>query len=197
MRSLIRRILLEHTNRSDEPKSYPYSRFWKKYGVDIGENFKSMFGFDYGLPDDVYHEIVKYYGGTDNYEKELNKYLENKIFEVRPAGNFGGYNFDYKIKIEEHEITNRTTYVDKELKIPRNTVSTLTPDITKIQILPGGSVVFITDNTEMELENAVKDGKIGWEIISEIKEIVDEQQGNDGMYSKFGVYPFNKRIEFI
>lgn len=172
----------------NESTTLPFMRFWKKHGPDVGENFKDAFGFFSGLPVEVYQELLKYYGGSDNLKKTIHDYLKNHVFEIEPDYGYGGYNFKYKIRLGEYSSDNYSGESD---------YTPLTPDFTQIQILPGGTVYLFNHGGEMDLEKATKNQEFGWEVIQEISDIVLEQQSKDGIFSKFGVYPFDRRIKFI
>jgi hypothetical protein len=175
----------------NESKKSPYFRYWDKYGPEIDDDFLWAFGIDSGVPVEVYRELIKYYGGFLKYKKSVDEYIKDKVFEVEPGNRYGGYDFKYKLKLVGEDYSPNSDYdVD-------NNWTPFTPEYTEIQILPGGSVDLVNHGGEMDLEEAVNDQEFGWEIKHEINDVVNEQQSKEGIFSKFGVYPFDKRIKFI
>ena len=175
----------------NESKKSPYFRYWDKYGPEIDDDFLWAFGIDSGVPVEVYRELIKYYGGFLKYKKSVDEYIKDKVFEVEPGNRYGGYDFKYKLKLVGEDYSPNSDYdVD-------NNWTPFTPEYTEIQILPGGTVDLINHGGEMDLEEAVNDQEFGWEIKHEINDVVNEQQSKEGIFSKFGVYPFDKRIKFI
>lgn len=124
-----------------------------------------------------------------NYKKSIDEYVKDKVFEVKPGNEFGGYDFKYKLKLGEYS-PDSYYYVDNEW-------TPFTPEYTEIQILPGGTVDLVNHGGEMDLEEAVNNQEFGWEIKHEINDVINEQQSKNGIFSKFAVYPFDKRIKFI
>ena len=173
-----------------ESTKSPYVRFWKKHGADVGDNFKDAFGINAGLTVEVYRELIKYYGGFLNYKKSIDEYVKDKVFEVKPGNEFGGYDFKYKLKLGVGKPSNSYYDVDNEW-------TPFTPEYTEIQILPGGTVDLVNHGGEMDLEEAINNQEFGWEIRHEINDVINEQQSKNGIFSKFAVYPFDKRIKFI
>ena len=141
---------------------------------------------------EVYRELVKYYGSFLNYKKSIDEYIKDKVFEVEPGDRYGGYDFKYKLKLVGEDYLPNSNYDSVD-----NNWTPFTPEYTEIQILPGGTVDLINYGGEMDLEEAVNDQEFGWEIKHEINDVVNEQQSKEGIFSKFGVYPFDKRIKFI
>lgn len=171
----------------NESTNSPFFRFWKRYGADVGPNFKDAFGISEGLPVEVYQELVDFYGGRDNFKRVLDEYVKNKVFEVKPSGRYGGYNFKYKLGLGEPE---NPYYREDEWTV-------YTPDYTDIKIFPGGTVDLVDYGGETDLKEATYNQEIGWEVVQEISDIVIEQQTEEGIFSKFGVYPFNRQVKFI
>lgn len=173
----------------NESEKLPYVRYWDKYGPEIDDDFLWAFGIDTKVPVEVYQELIKYYGGILNYKKSIDEYIKYKVFEVEPS-RYGGYDFKYKLKLGEYS-PNLDYNVDNDARTP------FIPEYTEVQILPGGTVDLINYGGDSDLEEAVNDQEFGWEIKHEINDVVNEQQSIDGIFSKFGVYPFEKRIKFI
>jgi hypothetical protein len=150
MKFLIRESQLENVAEKFKPLLFKY---WNKNGPSLTFKMLKMFGLDmktsYELNSYFKDYLIEWFGGFDKFKEKVESF-KGQIFRATD----GGYNFRFEI-FNVHLIDEDSVSFD-------------------IQILPGGTVtlIFYENPPTQRLEDAYASEDIGWEIRSEVGEII-------------------------
>lgn len=154
-----------------------FFKYWDKFGGVADDNFFKLFGFSKGRVEnisknDAYRFLVEWMGPEKAYKK-FKSLVDENPHKIR---NCGGYNFDYEMEVDEYDQSSQNVYLN-------------------VKVLPGGTVnLIMVGGDVMDIEDAVKDDEIGYEIQQEIQDCIYENI--DVFTSNTGVTSVINKITF-
>lgn len=136
-------------------------KYWDKNGPGLTKNFYNTFFISSSRNTEYLVELLSEWMGGDEKFIEFLKKDEGKTFQITD----GGYNFE--IILDEVTVNEYEVYLD-------------------VRVKPGGTVtlIFHDDEPTMPLEDAIAHERFGWEINSEIRDVIFDKFFR--FFSQFG-----------
>ena len=136
-------------------------KYWDKNGPGLTKNFYNTFFISSSRNTEYLVELLsEWMGGDEKFIQFVKKY-EGETFQIID----GGYNF--QIILDEVTVNEYEIYLD-------------------VRVKPGGTVtlIFHDDEPTMPLEDAITHERFGWEINSEVRDVIFDKFFR--FFSQFG-----------
>ena len=147
-------------------------KYWDKNGPSLTKNFYSTFSISpYRYKEYLIELLSEWMGGDEKFIQLLKK-DEGETLQIIN----GGYNF--KIILDKVTVNEYYVYL-------------------RVRVMPGGTVTFIFDEGQptVPLYEALTNSKYGWEIGSEVAEVVDDKFYE--FFSELGITIANIDIDYM
>jgi hypothetical protein len=150
-------------------------KYWDINGPTLSRQIYKLMGIDsyhsYKLEPFFQGFLVEWIGGDEKFTQFLKK-NEGETFQIID----GGYNF--QIILDEVTVNEYQVYLD-------------------VRVMPGGTVTLIFDESQptIPLEEALTNDKYGWEINSEVAEVVENKFSK--FYSDLGITIADIDIDYM
>lgn len=172
MKIILKESQLETISEKFKPVLFKY---WKLIGPSLSRETYKLIGIDllhsYKLHPYFLEYLVEWFGGDEKFIQFLKK-NEGETFQIID----GGYNF--QIILDEVTVNEYQVYLD-------------------VRVMPGGTVTLIFDEGQptIPLEEALTNDKYGWEINSEVAEVVENKFYK--FYSDLGITIADIDIDYM
>jgi hypothetical protein len=150
-------------------------KYWDINGPTLSRQMYKLMGLDYIITYKLHpyflEYLVEWMGGDEKFTQFLKK-NEGETFQIID----GGYNF--QIILDEVTVNEYQVYLD-------------------VRVMPGGTVTLIFNEGQptIPLEEALTNDKYGWEINSEVAEVVENKFSK--FYSDLGITIADIDIDYM